>query len=438
MRFVYCVGGKLESVCEAAAVAAEFLAGFLRGFVVQCRRLSTRSIVWLMATGLLGCAPPNAYQPPPPPKVTVALPVRQTVTNFLEETGTTEPVGMVSIRARVVGFLEQIKFEAGAEVQAGDTLYVIQDREFRAKVNAAKADVEAQEAALNLAEIEYARQQKMVSEQATPQSRVDQARAARDAAVASLDAAKAALDRAELDLDYTQVKTPISGRVGKTLVKLGNLVGEGDATHLTTVVNYDPIYVNFSISERSLLQIARRDDRDPEARRVLTEIKAFMRRVVDSGFPFVGHLDYADLGVDQNTGTFMIRAVFPNPDKEILPGLFVRVRVPLGEVENAIFVPERSVAADQTGRYVMVVGKDNVVERRDVELGSEFDHMVVITQGLNGDERVVIDGIQRSRPGAVVTPSETTLPPVEDVLQVIEEAVSPSANQETTLSSPDN
>jgi RND family efflux transporter MFP subunit len=379
------------------------------------------TILCIAVTAIAGCAKPNEYQPPPPPSVTVAKPVRQTVTNYLEETGSTEAVQLVKVRARVDGYLEKINFEAGTEVKAGDILYVIQQREFKAKVDSAKAEVETMRVALELASIEYKRQQNLVADNATAQTKVDQAKAARDGATATLDAAKAALDQAELNLEYTEVKTPISGRVGKTLVKLGNLVGEGEATHLTTVMSYDPIWVNFNISERALLRASRKPDETSGERPDITKIEAFMRRAVDKGFPFQGHLDYADLGVDQSTGTFMIRGIFPNPKMDIFPGLFVRIRIPLGTTENAVLVPERALGADQAGRYAMIVGDDNVVERRNVEVGAKYEDLVVVTEGLSGDELVVIDGIQRSRPGAKVTPKESTLAGVEGSLETVEE-----------------
>ena len=366
-----------------------------------------------------GCGSPNQYQPPPPPAVTVAKPVRQTVTNYLEETGSTEPVEMVEIRARVSGYLEKINFEPGKDVQAGDTLYVIQQREYQAQVAAAKAEVDSMQVALKLAEIEFKRQKNLAADNATAQTKVDQAEATRDGATAALEAANAAFDEAKLDFEYTEVKTPISGRVGKTLVKVGNLVGESEATHLTTVVAYDPIYVNFNISERELLRATENSERGADDKPDITTIKAYMKRAIDSGFPFAGHLDYADLGVDQSTGTFMIRAIFPNPKMAIFPGLFVRVRIPLGVTENAVLIPEQALGADQAGRFVMIVADDDVVERRNVQIGEKYEDMVVVTDGLSGEERVVINGLQRSRPGAKVSPQEKQLEPIAGELESV-------------------
>ncbi len=405
--------------------------------VVHFRSLRNTSLLCLAVAWLAGCAQPNQYQPPPPPSVTVARPVVQTVTNFLEETGSTEPVEMVSIRARVSGYLEKINFEAGADVEAGDVLYVIQKREYEADVNSAKAEAQSMQVALELAELEFKRQQNLVADNATAQTKVDQAKAARDGALAALDGANAALDRAELDLEYTEVKTPISGRVGKTLVKLGNLVGEGEATHLTTVISYDPIYVNFNISERALLAAKRMKNPDGAEEPDITNIKAYMRRASDTGFPFTGHLEYMDLAVDQSTGTFMIRGIFPNPNMQIIPGLFVRVRIPLGTTKDAVLVPERAVSADQAGRFVMIVGDDGVVERRPIGKGEKYDDMVVITDGLNGNESVVVDGIQRSRPGAKVSPKEIELAQVEGNLETVEEGSQSPIEDKSVVPTPE-
>ena len=273
---------------------------------------------------------------------------------------------------------------------------------------------------MTLGTIELDRQEKLFRENATAETRVVQARSEYNAALAAVDASRAALDRAELNLQYTDVTTPIAGRVERTLIKLGNLVGDNGATHLTTVVSYDPIHAYFNISERNLLRAMVKSEDKPRERREIHEVPAFLQRAVDEGFPFEGNLDYADLGVQQSTGTFTLRAIFPNPDLTIVPGLFVRIRIPIGTIENAVLIPERSVGADQAGRFVMIVVEENLAERRNVELGTKFEEMVVITDGLSGAETVVIDGIQRARPGTRVTPQETELRPTSDDLASIE------------------
>ncbi len=365
---------------------------------------------------LLGCRQPNAYKPPPPPKVTVARPIQKSVVTYLEETGTTEAVEMVQIRARVSGFLEQVEFEPGAMVEANEVLYRIQRREFESKVKAAQADLEAKKVDLTRAEIELKRQQKLFAENATAETTLVAAKADRDAAIAAVDASDAVLDRDKLDLEYTVVTTPIAGRVGKTLVKSGNLVGDAEATHLTTVISYDPIYVNFNINENDLLDLLARGPRDKEASAKQEDIKVFLSRANDEGFPFEGHLNYTDLAVAQSTGTFAARGIISNPDRKILPGMFVQIRIPIGSNDNAILVPERAVGADQMGRYVLTVGPDNVVERHNVRVGVKEGQMIVITKGekaddvaVKADAWVIVNGIQRARTGAKVDPQQTTL-----------------------------
>jgi membrane fusion protein (multidrug efflux system) len=371
--------------------------------------------------------------------VTVTRPVISTVTKYLDETGTTEAVDRVEVRARVRGFLEKVRFQDGDNVEKDDPLYLIQPLEHQAafdaaeadlaianaEVNAANAEVGANDVGLRRAELEVTRQENLFKNNATAESKVQTAVAERDGAIAAVAAAKAKVGAAEaavtaataaktqakLELDYCTINAPIDGRVERTLVKVGNLVGDGEATHLTTMVSYDPIHVYFNISERSLLR-ARSGVKDkPRERPDITRIKAYLRRAVDEGFPFEGNLDYADLGVDQSTGTFTIRAVFPNKSLELFPGLFVRVRVPIGTVENAVLLPERCVAVDQAGRFVLILDDQNVVARCNVKLGEKYGELVVIADGLDGTETVVIDGIQRARPGATVTPKEIQLDP---------------------------
>lgn len=372
--------------------------------------------VLLLSLLLLGCTEPNQYQPPPPPPVTVARPVQSAVVEYLEETGTTEPVQMVDVRARVAGYLDSVEFEPGADVTEGDLLFVIQPEEYRAKVAAATAALDAAKVVLNRAQIEYDRQEKLLAQEATTEDKFTLAKAERDAGEAQVLAAQAELDQAELNLKYTEIRSPITGRVGKTLVKAGNLVGETEATHLTTVVSYEPIYANFSISEQALLKLLgsrsieeRRNDKEKP------DTPVYVKRATDRGYLFEGMLDYADLGVDQSTGTFAVRAIFDNEDQQILPGLFVSVRVPIGRTENALLVPESAVGADQAGRFVLAINSEDVVERRTVEVGTKRGSLVVVTGDVRPDDRIVIAGLQRARPGAKVAPTETELdvPPEE-------------------------
>jgi len=371
-----------------------------------------------------GCSEPNVYQPPPPPSVNVALPVRRDVTEYLEESGTTEAVQYVEVRSRVEGFLESIQFEPNDEVHEGDLLFMIEQRKFIAQVELAKAELSARMVEREKGEVEYQRQQNLFRENATAETNVVTAKAAWDAAIAAVEGAKARLDEAQLQLDYTEVRAPIDGRVGKALVKRGNLVSGQPPTHLTTIVQYDPIYANFYLSERAFLELLD-ETRSEHSEKQRREIPLYLARANDEGFPYEGSFDYADLVVDQSTGTIAIRGLFPNPELRIAPGLFVRIRIPINVRSNALLVPERATGFDQVGRYLLVVNEDNVVERRDVVVETKLGDLVVIEQGLEPDERVVVDGMLRSRPGAMVEPNEVAIGADEAALESVGQRTTP-------------
>lgn len=391
------------------------------------RRPLRQLVCGLVLTIVSGCAEQNVYEKPPPPQVKVARPLQQTVTSYLEETATTEAVGRVDVRARVEGFLQTVNFEPGTMVKEGDPLYQIEPEIYEARVAAAEATLLAAQAQRKQAQIEKDRQERVQSRDAgaTSESAVVAAQATYESADAAVKAAEARLKQARIDRSYTKVTSPLTGRVGKTLVKEGNLVGEGVATVLTTVIQYAPIYANFNISERSLLQLREQnraaDDMDlgsdgegdpakSSSVQKMPHIPMFLKRMNDKDFRFQGTVEYADLAVDQSTGTFMMRGLFSNEDLEILPGLFVQIRIPIGKIEDALLVPERSTAADQAGRYVLVVNKEsNQVERRNIVQGTKVGDMIVVEEGITADDLVIIEGLQRSRPGVEVKPEPIVL-----------------------------
>ncbi len=353
------------------------------------------------------CKPANDYVAPPPPTVTVSQPVRRDVTDYLEFTGTTKAVELVEIRARVQGFLQSVHFKSGTDVKKGDLLYMIDPRPFKAQVNKAQAELSRKQAELALAKANYQRIETLYRQKATPQADFVQAKAARDTAQADVAAARAVLAEAKLNLSYTRVRAPISGRVGRNLVSVGNLVGAGDNTHLTTLVQYDPIWAYFSLNERDLLHFMQQDrEKQAEAKENREEQDMIHLGLAnEDGYPHAGRIDFADLGVDPTTGTFLLRGSFANPaPRTILPGMFVRIRAPIGKWEAALLVTERALGADQSGRYVLVVNKENVVEYRPVEVGASIDRMRVIEKGLQPDDWVVVKGLLRARPGATVNP----------------------------------
>jgi len=352
----------------------------------------------------VSCDKRNAYVPPPAPKVTVAKPVRQNVMDYLEFTGNTQAVQSVNLPARVEGFLQAIKFKDGQHVKKDQLLFVIEPEPYKAKVKEAQAAIDGYKATLAQAEIEYNRAKRLFAEKAGPDTEVVKWQATRDSTQASLESAKAQLEIAKINLGYTQVTAPFDGRMGRHQVDVGNLVGgAGQQTLLSTIIQEDPLYAYFTINERELLRLIE----SHKGRSDETKGKAAVELGLSntSEYNFKGTLDYTDLGVDPQTGTMLLRAVFPNAKGDLLPGLFVRLRAPL-EARDALLVPESAVGVAQVGSYVLVVGDKNMVEQRPVTTGPVINAMKVIEKGLDGTERVIVNGIQRARPGSAVTPEE--------------------------------
>ncbi|MFZ5427872.1 MAG: efflux RND transporter periplasmic adaptor subunit [Thermodesulfobacteriota bacterium] len=351
------------------------------------------------------CDNRNAYVPPPPPTVTVAKPARQPVVEYIEFTGNTQAVQTVNLTARVEGFLQKIQFTDGQLVKQGQPLFIIEPAPYKAKVEEAKADVDSQKARLTQAEKELARAQKLFAEKAGPDTEVVKWQRERDSARADLEAAKAKLEIAQINYGYTHVAAPFDGRISRRQVDLGNLVGSGgQATTLATVIKDDPIYAYFTLSERDLLRVMRmhkgkeqeREDRSHALEMGLSD---------QQGYPLKGKFDYYDLGVDPQTGTMLLRGVFDNKEGKIIPGLFVRLRAPL-ETKDAITVPETAVGVGQAGHYVLAVGEKNVVKAVPVVAGPAANGVRAVEKGLAGDELIIVDGLQRARPGSPVTPEE--------------------------------
>lgn len=397
---------------------------------MQRNLIQPRLILWaaIALAAAVGCTPPNEYQPPPPPPVTVANPVVQTVTNYIDETGTTEAVDFVEIRARVKGFLQKVNFQPNDAVKKGDVLYQIDPREYEARVNEHQAAVEVANARYLEAEARLKRGEQAYKGGAITAEEYGERRAAREVTRAEIAAEKAGLNEALLQLSFTKVTSPIDGMVGKTLVYEGNLVGDNEATHLATVVKYDPIYATFSISERALLDIMKTRGPRSVERPDRADIKIYLRRANDEGYPFEGRLEYTDLAVDESTGTYSIRGVFPNPELRIVPGLFVQVRVPIGVTEGATLVPLRALGTDQRGKYLLVVNNQDLVERRDVQVGSQQGEMVIVAGNIKPEDRVIVDGLQRAREGdkVTITKSEPSQPAAASVGQPSE---TPAAQQ---------
>jgi len=373
------------------------------------RRAHQRTSLRLLASLLTlvvvaGCKEKNAYVPPPPPEVTVATPSREAVTNYLQFTGNTQAISTVQLPARIEGYLVGIHFQDGADVKKGDLLFTIQPEQYRAQQQQAEAEVLTQQAALDHAETEFARYTKLFQQKAAPATQVDEWRFQRDSAKAALINAQAQVDLAKLNVSYTRVVAPFDGRMGRHLVDVGNLVGSGSDTVLAEINHIDPIYVYFTINELDLMRVKklRLDSNAPDYRSQL--IPAFIGLANEDGYPHEGRIDFTAITVDPSTGTLLVRAVVPNQNRYIVPGLFARIQMPIGQNPSALLIPEVALGSDQLGRYVLVVNDKNVVERRGVKLGQLFGVKRVVAEGLNGDERVIINGLLRAIPGREVKP----------------------------------
>jgi RND family efflux transporter MFP subunit len=340
---------------------------------------------------------------PPPPEVTVVTPTVRDVTVFQEFTGTTEARESVEVRARVQGYLERMAFEPSSFVRRGQLLFVIEPAPYRAQRDRAEAYLKAAEAGLRRAESDLDRLEEAVKTNAVSQQEVTRARAERDQASAALLEAQAALTNAEIEYGYTSVESPIDGLVSRNYVDVGNLVGAGESTLLATVRRIDPIFAYFDVSERFIAQ-APADKGGHKGPASDDEIPITLV-LKETGYEVDGIVDAVDNTVDPATGTIQIRGRFPNPDAMVFPGFFVHVRIPGELLEDALLVEETALGTDLGGRYLMIVGDGDVVEKRYVEPGPlEEDMMRVILDGLETGERYVSEGLQRVRPGLPVSP----------------------------------
>ncbi|UOK73093.1 efflux RND transporter periplasmic adaptor subunit [Ancylobacter polymorphus] len=361
----------------------------------------------MVAVMLAACSEENKYVAPPPPQVTVAAPVQQAVTQYLQFTGNTASINSVDLVARVEGFLMSIDYKDGAVMKKGDRLFLIQQDTYQADLDQAKAQLASAQAQLTNNEAEYQRQATLGQQDFSSQATVDKARAARDEAVAAVDAAKANVEIATINLGYTTVTAPFDGIVTRHLADVGQLVGHSQPTTLATIVEMDPIYAYFNIGENEVLRIkqalAAQGRTIEEVKQI--EIDLGLQNEGDD-YPHKGRLDYVSPEVDPATGTLLVRGVFDNPKLALLPGLFVRVRIPAKQIPNAFLVADTAIGTAQQGKYVLVVNKDNVVEQKIVTTGQQIGENRVIESGLAADDRVVVGGIQRATPGTKVAPVE--------------------------------
>ena len=370
----------------------------------------------------------NEFVPPPPPEVTVARPLRQTVADYIEFTGTTRATARVDLRAQVSGKLKEINFEDGDLVEAGQVLFEIESDPFDAEVLAAEAQLQKAQANSQLAEANLDRVTTLYHRGVATKQEYDVQVAEKATAAADVAVAEAAKTKVRLEQSYTKIEAPISGRIGRHLVDKGNLV-QAEQTLLATIESIHPIHAYFYLSERELLRFMEmlRENKLPDPESSPPELK--MGLTNEKGFPHTGKLDYREFGVDPATGTIARRAVFENPDNILIPGLFVRLRAQIGEEQFQWLVDERAVGSDQKGDFLLIVGDEDKVEKRYVELGISVEDMRVIVEGLEGGERVVVNGLQRALPNAQVTPKELDRPSPTTPAESPEEPIADSEDK---------
>jgi RND family efflux transporter MFP subunit len=366
-----------------------------------------------LALALAGDAPAVRAQAPAPAAVPatvpVALPLVQSVAETTELTGNAAAVSKVALTARVTGFLEKIHFEDGQLVKKGDLLFTIQQDQYKAQLQQAQAQLQLYRAALAHATVEVKRYTQLVKRNAATQVEVDNWVFQQASAEANILGAQAQVAIQQLNLDYTEVRAPFDGQMGRHLVDAGNVVG-GAVSNLGEILQLDPIYVEINLSSQQAQQIRANLDQRRLTLAQLQQVPIEVGISGESGFPLRGTLNYVAPAIDAATGTLFVRGILRNQNATLLPGAFVRVRLPMGRtLQSSMVVPDRVLQEDQGGRYLLVVDKDDVVRQRYVQLGPVTNGMRVITGGLQRDERVVVGDLWRASPGTKITPQLTPI-----------------------------
>jgi RND family efflux transporter MFP subunit len=363
-------------------------------------------------------APPAASAVTPaqlPSATTLPIPVvtprTQSVSNYVEITGNAASVNAVKLIARAEGYLDQIHYEDGQFVKKGDLLFTIQQDQYKDQLQQAQAQLLTAQASLTYAKTELVRYSKLVKQDAATQTEVDHWTFEKASAEAALLSAQAQVALAKLNLSYTEVRAPFDGIVGKHLIDPSNLVGGGgQQAALAEITQLDPIYVVANLSEQQVLQIRQNLGQHRLTFADLRKVPVDVALSDETGFPHQGTIEYVAPALDPATGTLLVRGILSNPDRTLLPGFFVKMRLPMAKVDrNALLVPDRSLQEDQGGRYLLIVGKDDVVEQRYVQLGQLDGALRVITSGLKPDDRVVVGDLWRATPGTKVKPQLTTI-----------------------------
>lgn len=368
--------------------------------------------VFLSLTALLavlaGCSQRPPEHRPSAPAVTVAPVEQRDVIEWDEFTGRTEAVETVQVRPRVSGYVQEVRFQSGQLVKQGDVLFLIDPRWHEAEFNRANAEFEGAKVRLQNAEREASRTAQLLANKAISTEEAEAREARFQEARAAALAAEAARDVAKLDFDHTAVRAPINGRVSRELVTVGNYVSglAGSATLLTTIVSVDPIYVYADVDENSLLKFNGLVRNNQVKSNGNGEVPVELQLADENGFSHQGHIESFDNRLDAQTGSILLRAAFPNPDGRILPGLFARIRIPGSTSYPAVLIEERAIGTDQAQKFVLTLTETNTVAYRSVELGPVIQGKRVVRAGLEPGEKIVVNGLQRVRPGMPVSPQE--------------------------------
>jgi membrane fusion protein, multidrug efflux system len=389
---------------EDDATAQTAAALVARGHAMKDLRDILRSLPFVGFALLSACGDsqtPTQAPAPPPPAVTVVRVMAEEVKPMVSFSGRVVAQDKVDLRARVDGFLEKREFREGADVKEGDLLFVIEKGLYVAAVEQAKGALAKAEATEKLAQLEVDRQTELFQKNVAAKATLDTAVAKLGEAHGEVLAQRAALAQAELQLSYTDIRAPLPGRIGRSAVSVGNFVGPSTGT-LATIVRQDPIYVTFPVTQRDILEVRKQQGAPANPR----DYVIYAQLADGSRYNQAGQLNFIDVTVNQGTDTVQVRAVFPNPDRILVDGQLVTVVAETGKGERALLVPQQALQFDQTGSYVLVVDNDNKIQVRPIERGEEHGARVVVRKGLEGDERVVTEGVQRVRPGQVVQVAE--------------------------------
>ena len=396
---------------------------------------STRSIVnavtplaVLLALGVMGCEDQrNAFQAPPPPKVTAMHPEMRLFEPYRDIVATVEPLETVEIRARIAGFLQSCEFQPGDVIESGAVLFSLEPDEYDANLAIANADLRSAEANLQLNQQIQSKYQAAFDQGAATEIEILESEANVELAAATVEQAKAKVTRSKLDVAYTTITAPIKGQIGEDLVSVGNLVGRGEPTLLAKITTVDPMNVYFSVPENSFLDFRRR--MNAAGMEADTRGTYQFKAVLPDGqiYDQPGTVDFAAPEIDRNTGTVTIRGVIPNPDGLLRSGLFVRARL-AEPSRKSLALPQSAVLIDMAGSYVYVIDKDEIVSRQGVSVGIAIDGIQEIDAGLDETSMVIVDGILRARPGSAVAPDTVNL---DQAMRLIDPSAPPAKTADT-------